>query len=140
MSKVTFLGGWGGFVNANLEKVEHFDFFLDPSVIIFVNHLHYSHRLQEPQDEGGLVHQHGPLPAGAHPALHHGAEEEPGQLGWMTRLFIKSEQERQHNYLKDRLYISVAIHHRPLAQGQALRPYHLPAPQLKARHQPAHPT
>ena len=29
-------------------------------------------------------------------------------LGWMTRLFIKSKQERQHNYLKDRLYISPA--------------------------------
>ena len=58
-------------------------------------------------------------------------------LGRMTRLFIKSEQERQHNYLKDGPYISpeeaVAIYTTTVHWFEARRFAPIPFPPSSSR-------
>ena len=63
-------------------------------------------------------------------------------LGRLTRLYLKAEQERQHNYLKDGPYISpeeaVAIY-TTTVQEQEVCTHPLPTPFVQARHQAVDP-
>merc|ERR1719167_2198851 len=64
-------------------------------------------------------------------------------LGRLTRLYLKAEQERQHNYPKDGPYISpeeaVAIYnYRPLVGVEKICSHTIPSALLQARHQTAH--
>ena len=44
-------------------------------------------------------------------------------LGRLTRLHLKAEQERQHNYLKDGPYTSAEEVHGPAESSAAIRPF-----------------
>lgn len=59
-------------------------------------------------------------------------------MGRLTRLFLKAEQERQHNYLKDGPYISteegVAIHTTVVHWLEARKFVHIPFPPVNYKH------
>lgn len=59
-------------------------------------------------------------------------------LGRLTRLFLKNEQERQHNYLKDGPYISyeeaVAIHTTTAHWLESRKFIHIPFPPVNYKH------
>jgi pre-mRNA-processing factor 8 len=64
----------------------------------------------------------------------------PGKknLGRLTRLFLKAEQERQHNYLKDGPYVSaeeaVAIYTTTVHWLESRRFRHIPFPPFSYKH------
>ena len=59
-------------------------------------------------------------------------------MGRLTRLFLKAEQERQHNYLKDGPYISteeaVAIYTTVMHWLESRKFVHIPFPPVNYKH------
>ncbi|MEW5319339.1 MAG: hypothetical protein WDW38_010498 [Sanguina aurantia] len=94
---------------------------------------------QHPLEEGGLVDQRRALQPGAHQA---GATVDKTvcrkNLGRLARLYLKAEQERQHNYLKDGPYVTpeeaVAIYTTTVHWLESRKYSAIPFPPLNYKH------